>query len=890
VGSGPAVGPTPLADALSATRSAYSEPGRAAALATGAIARAPRDAEVAAVAGRALGMAACARGDLTEATRRLRTTIAYAARSGFPVRAAEARGSLAYVLVLTGRGAAALRELDAAEAAIPEGVSGARLRMQRGLVLSELRRVEEARVALEQALEVLHRAGHDDVTEADIRNNLAIVSMARLDWGQVGAQLDRAEELFTRAGLAGRTAMVWHNRAIALGLQGAVPAALAAFDESDRRYRAAGMTTGALSIDRAEALLAAGLVAEARTEAQAAATVFAERDNRVDLVQARVLLAEACLLDGDPAAARAAAAEARRAAIGQGRPGWAALAAFALLRAREVAGDPPRRLLAPGRRVAADLATAGWQPQAMDALVLVARSATRCGRAAEARQALDTVRRARARGPAATRIRAWHAEAMYRAATGDSSAAASAVRAGLRVVEDFRASLGATDLRAHVSFIAADLAALRLRAAIDSGRPPAVLAASEDFRAAHLWLRPVAPPGDAELADDLAALRRLDAERRAGEVSPRAALAAQLTLERTIRDRARHAVGTVPPTTPSRKDALGRDLHGLRGVLGGRTLLDYVTVDGGLHAVVVGPTSSRLTALGPVAGLLDDVESLRSGLRWMGQPTLDARSHLAARALVDAAASRLHGRLLGPLGDLGGDSPLVVVPTAELTALPWTALPGLTERAVAVTPSAGLWLAATTAARDGRADRGPVVLASGPDLAEAAQEITELVTAYGTAEGLTGPEATVEAVLAALEGAAVAHLAAHGRFRADNPMFSSLRLADGPLTVHDLERLRQAPALVVLAACDSAVGAMHAGDEVLGLAASLLALGTRTLIAPLLPVPDEATGRLMVGLHEHLRAGRPPGTALALARRAALATGRADDAAAAVSFSCLGAG
>src|ERR671937_2075767 len=58
---------------------------------------------------------------------------------------------------------------------------------------------------------------------------------------------------------------------------------------------------------------------------------------------------------------------------------------------------------------------------------------------------------------------------------------------------------------------------------------------------------------------------------------------------------------------------------------------------------------------------------------------------------------------------------------------------------------------------------------------------------------LAGRSATTARVLAAIDGAGLAHIAAHGEFRADSPMFSSLRLADGPMTVHDVERLRRAP-------------------------------------------------------------------------------------------------
>lgn len=51
---------------------------------------------------------------------------------------------------------------------------------------------------------------------------------------------------------------------------------------------------------------------------------------------------------------------------------------------------------------------------------------------------------------------------------------------------------------------------------------------------------------------------------------------------------------------------------------------------------------------------------------------------------------------------------------------------------------------------------------------------------------------------------------------------------------------------------------MRTGDEVMGLAAALLALGTRSLIAALVPVPDDASRALMLGLHRELRAVEAP--------------------------------
>jgi CHAT domain-containing protein len=173
-----------------------------------------------------------------------------------------------------------------------------------------------------------------------------------------------------------------------------------------------------------------------------------------------------------------------------------------------------------------------------------------------------------------------------------------------------------------------------------------------------------------------------------------------------------------------------------------------------------------------------------------------------------------------------------------------------------------------------------VLLAAGPGLAHAEREITALARLHPGARVLRGSAGTVDAILAGLDGAALAQLACHGRFRADQPQFSRLALADGPLIVHDLSRLARAPRVLVLSACEAARCASVPGDELLGLAAALLALGTRTLIAPVTSVPDRATVALMTALHRRLLAGEAPAAALAAASAAAEVPG----------FVCLGAG
>jgi CHAT domain-containing protein len=120
-------------------------------------------------------------------------------------------------------------------------------------------------------------------------------------------------------------------------------------------------------------------------------------------------------------------------------------------------------------------------------------------------------------------------------------------------------------------------------------------------------------------------------------------------------------------------------------------------------------------------------------------------------------------------------------------------------------------------------------------------------------------------VLTALDGAEMAHLAAHGEHEPSNAMFSRLELADGPLFAHELARLSHPPRHVVLAACELAMHHIRPGDEALGFAGGLLASGVRTVVAANSRVGDASAAATMVEYHRRVAAGERPAAALAAA-------------------------
>src|SRR5204863_399019 len=129
--------------------------------------------------------------------------------------------------------------------------------------------------------------------------------------------------------------------------------------------------------------------------------------------------------------------------------------------------------------------------------------------------------------------------------------------------------------------------------------------------------------------------------------------------------------------------------------------------------------------------------------------------------------------------------------------------------------AAGLDGAGAAGPRGSSADPGGLLLVAGPGLPQAAAEVGALAERHAGATVLPPAAASVAAVAAALEIARLAHIASHGTFRADNPLFSALDLAAGPLTVYDLARLRAAPRDTILSACDGGAAAVRPADPLM---------------------------------------------------------------------------
>ena len=192
-------------------------------------------------------------------------------------------------------------------------------------------------------------------------------------------------------------------------------------------------------------------------------------------------------------------------------------------------------------------------------------------------------------------------------------------------------------------------------------------------------------------------------------------------------------------------------------------------------------------------------------------------------------------------------------PTGPLAVLPWGLLPSLRGCPVVVGYSGTAWLRASAGpSRPG----GRVVAIAGPGLAHAEAEAKTVAQYWPAGDQLSGPAADQAAVKAALAEASVLHLAAHGTHQPENPLFSSIRLADGPLFAYELDDTSRPAEHVVLAACELGQATIRPGDEALGLTSVLLHLGTRSVISGVAKVHDEVAAEVMVGYHRALSRGR----------------------------------
>ncbi|MDN3264850.1 CHAT domain-containing tetratricopeptide repeat protein [Streptomyces sp. CSDS2] len=794
-------------------------------------------------------------GDLRIALRHLRRARDLAARAESADREADVLATLGVALVHAGRTRQGLASFERGVAR-GGGHTRARVLYRRAYVWWVLGRHREALEDVRRALPVLRQAA-DDIWTARALTLRATVHLALGAVDRAVADFTAAERLWDTTGQEHDKADAVESRGLAAFRSGDIPAALRLLDEAEERYAKLGTPTYNLSIRRCEVLRAAGLAPEALAEADAAIAEL-DRIGGQSTRKAELLLAAswAARSAGDAHTAIARAAVAVRLFAAQRRTWWETHARLELIEARVAAGRRSGRMVADAAAVAEKLASFG-SPAAPEASLLAGRIALALGWTADAERHLAVAARSRYGGPPPARVTGWAAQALRARAAGSRRGVLEACRRGLDVLDDHRMTLGASELRAHATAQGAELAALAQEVSLAQGSPRRLLAWSERWRATVLSAPPTRPPDDPALLSGLTAYREIAARAEAARMEGRPVPALereQRRLEREVRSRTRHMGGAAAGA------GYRFDVDRLLDRLGDGRLVELVVVDGRVHVLLCGQGRVRRFAGGSLEQAVAEAGHVQAALRRLAHPGAEARL-----PLVEEAGRRLQDLLLAGAVPHLGCGPVVIVPPGALHQVPWALLPALRERVLSVSPSAGSWLRAreTEPPPEGRP-----VLVRGPGLATGGAEVPELAGRYGTATVLEDDEARVPRVLAELDGAGLAHLAAHGTFRADSPLFSALRMADGPLIVHDFERLARSPYRIILSSCETARLASVGADELLGVVTALLPLGTAGVVASSAPVNDAAVVPLMLALHKGLGAGLSLAEALRDARAA----------------------
>jgi tetratricopeptide (TPR) repeat protein len=751
-----------------------------------------------------------------------------------------------------------------------EGLAGpddrAVLVSQRGLLYRRTWRSEEALRLHNEAVALLEGNPAETANLATALLNRGFLYLNAADVRRARADLSRCQRIAAAAGLALIEAKTVHNLGYCDLLTGDIPAALQLFTTAAEHYRvSAPGNLPVLAMDKARALLAVGLAADAAGELDSAIAAFRRQRLDQDLAEAELARSRAALTAGEPAAARRWAAAAARRFRRQGNEACAGVADLARLRAQSVSPGRSAQLAAQAWPLAARLRDCGLRNDGDLAELIAARALLAAGRPAEARQRIARVRRG---GPAVSldvRLLRRLARAELAEQDGRPGAALAELRAALATVAARRGRLGSLDLQTGTAALGADLAAAGLRLALERGSVPLIFAWLERSRAQAFRVRPVRPPADPQAAAVLAELRQLGLLIRDAELAGRrdpAMIAERTALQRELREHSWQAgapAGAAPQASHAQVNAAL--------AASGQSLVCLLVRDGRMHALILGHGPVPLVALGSFRVAAEAAQRLNADLDTLAGRRLPARLEAVISASARHQAQVLAAEIVAPLEPYLGAAGVILVPAGALAGVPWNMIPGLHGRPVTVCPSASSWLAARDRDQAPAGSRAgpPPLLVAGPDLEHAPGEVTQIAQVYPGCRTLQGGTATVSAALRALDGAPLAHLAAHGHHDRENVLFSRLDLADGPLMAYDFQQLAAAPRQVVLSACDVGQAEVRPGEEVLGFTAALLHLGTSTVISSVARVPDDAALSVMTAYHRALRAGVRPAAALAQA-------------------------
>lgn len=864
------------------------------------LARLANDREIDALAAWTAGIAALTAGAMENALTRLDEAAAGFQSLGKAHAAADIQVSKLIALGMLGRYAEAAQVgVQARDTflALDDQLAAAKIEQNLGTIALRRDHYHEAEQLHRSAGRRFAAAGAIDLLTA-AENALAADLVPQLRLREAAEHYQRALELAREAGLELRQAEIECNLGGLALAEGRYDQALALLENARRRYTTLGLRHEAAYAEHelAGAYLHLNMAEEAATIYARVTPTFADLGMRAEQALAMAYHGRAAALLDRHEVARALFDGARRLFAQEGNQVSAAMVELFEAQHAYQRGAYAAAAAAAG---AAELVftQAASREFALLARWLRGEAARALGHLDEARTILEaTLHEAEHRRLAQIVQRCHGALGLLAAAAGDPARAEVALERAVTMIEELRAPLPSEDLR--TSFIADKLAPytalVRLCLEADPPRLAAALAYAERARSRALAeilgrsLQNLITPRDsfeAQIAEQLTALRaelnwlyRQLAELR--EASAQEALSAGLDssiqerealvveLTRQLQRRGGELPGAVEPL----------DLPGLQQALGDDTVVvAYFTLDDELLAFVLTNTDLRVVRrLARASELAELTERLRfqvDAMRRGARTSVDHHDQLVRRARHYLA--RLYSLLLAPLEPELGARRLVVVPHRALHYVPFHALFDgeryvIERREVCTAPSASvlhrclmheqlpLQRALLLGVADSRAPR-------------VRDEILALNPIFPDRVTLLDAEATSEALRRHAPTAQLLHLACHGVFRPDNPLFSALHLADGRFTTRDAYSLGLRCNLVVLSACETGVNNVAPGDELIGLARGFFAAGAPALLVSLWSVDDASTATLMAHFYRRLQAGDGPALALRTAQLELLA-------------------
>ncbi len=293
-----------------------------------------------------------------------------------------------------------------------------------------------------------------------------------------------------------------------------------------------------------------------------------------------------------------------------------------------------------------------------------------------------------------------------------------------------------------------------------------------------------------------------------------------------------------------------------------KLLLEFVGFDGEISAFVVTDSQIKFVANiaveSEIAVLLEGLQFQFGALRYGAKNLESFAVELKKRA--DIYLQKLYDKLLKPFENDLGKRSLIVVPFRSLHYVPFQALYNgkgyvVEYRGVSFAPSAAV-LQFCLGKPNRKPENALLIGFADEKIPLVNSEIKIVGKIFKDNVSLTNHDANFANFKENAANFDILHIACHGQFRQDNPMFSSLQLADGLITVRDACAMKLKAEIVTLSACETGLNSIFAGDELLGLSRGFLSAGASSMLLSLWTVNDEATGELMQIFYTELKKGK----------------------------------